>query len=494
MGADKLYVNGAIYTVDESAEWAQAVAVEGNRIVYVGDREGAEAFCGADTEICDLEGKMMLPGFIDGHCHPVMAAHVLSGVVFDIDWTLDECLAEVRKFVDEHPDNETYFGLGYAEWMFDEKGPKKELLDDICPDKPMFFMGSGGHEAWANSKCLEIAGVTKETPDPIPGLHYFARDDEGNPSGHIVEGRAESVILTAVNFFDGDSVVRIMEQNSADYAAMGVTGTADMGMFDYLEKQYYEALDAVRESGGYLQRFVGCTCHVEDPAVVDRRIDALVKSREKYDDDRFRMNFLKIINDGTMESRTAALSEPYPEDGSVIKPLMDEAQQAYQYFENDPALVNLRKKPTAPWGSDQLIKLYLEQLFICICRRDDNVRFSQRAITSTQFHQHLLLAQQARDYLAAHYSEAITLPSLAAALGISVSQLKRVFHEQIGQSMVRYLTALRIGEAKRLIREGNLTFTQIAERIGIESIYYFSNLFKKQTGMSPTEYEKTLKE
>lgn len=177
-----------------------------------------------------------------------------------------------------------------------------------------------------------------------------------------------------------------------------------------------------------------------------------------------------------------------------LKPLMDEAQQAYQYFENDPALVNLRKKPTAPWGSDQLIKLYLEQLFICICRRDDNVRFSQRAITSTQFHQHLLLAQQARDYLAAHYSEAITLPSLAAALGISVSQLKRVFHEQIGQSMVRYLTALRIGEAKRLIREGNLTFTQIAERIGIESIYYFSNLFKKQTGMSPTEYEKTLKE
>ena len=146
------------------------------------------------------------------------------------------------------------------------------------------------------------------------------------------------------------------------------------------------------------------------------------------------------------------------------------------------------------FGLQQLIKLYLEQLVICICRRDDNVRFSQRAITSTQFHQHLLLAQQARDYLAAHYSEALTLPSLAAALGISVSQLKRVFHEQIGQSMVRYLTALRIGEAKRLIREGNLTFTQIAERIGIESIYYFSNLFKKQTGMSPTEYEKTLKE
>ena len=82
---------------------------------------------------------------------------------------------------------------------------------------------------------------------------------------------------------------------------------------------------------------------------------------------------------------------------------------------------------------------------------------------------------------------------MAAALGVSVSQLKRVFREQVGQSVISYLTALRIGEAKRLIRQGNLTFTQIAECVGIESIYYFSNLFKKQTGMSPTEYEKTLK-
>lgn len=133
---------------------------------------------------------------------------------------------------------------------------------------------------------------------------------------------------------------------------------------------------------------------------------------------------------------------------------MDEAQQAYQYFENDPALVNLRKKPTAPWGSDQLIKLYLEQLFICICRRDDNVRFSQRA-----HHIHAVSPASAAGAAGVRLScralfRVLTLPSLAAALGISVSQLKRVFHEQIGQSMVRYLTALRIGEAKRLILRG----------------------------------------
>ena len=115
MRADKVYINGSIFTVNKAAEWAQAVAVEKNKIVYVGDKEGAMALCDGDTEICDLNGSLLLPGFIDGHCHPVMAAHVLSGVVFDIDWNIDECLAEIRHYVEEHPDNETYFGLGYAE-------------------------------------------------------------------------------------------------------------------------------------------------------------------------------------------------------------------------------------------------------------------------------------------------------------------------------------------------------------------------------------------
>ena len=80
MAADKIYINGEIYTVNEKQEWAQAIAITGNKITYVGDNGGARALCGDATEIHDLKGKMMLPGFIDGHCHPVMAAHYLCGV------------------------------------------------------------------------------------------------------------------------------------------------------------------------------------------------------------------------------------------------------------------------------------------------------------------------------------------------------------------------------------------------------------------------------
>lgn len=177
-----------------------------------------------------------------------------------------------------------------------------------------------------------------------------------------------------------------------------------------------------------------------------------------------------------------------------LKLLVDEAQQVYRHFENDPPYIRMVKRDTAPWCSDQMIKTYLEQLLILICRRDDNVGFSQRAVSPTRINQGPLLAQRATDYLREHYREHITLDSLASAMGVSVSQIKRVFQEHVGRSMVNYLTDLRIGQAKRLIRDGNFNFTQVAEQVGYDSIYYFSSLFKKRTGMTLTDYAKSLKD
>lgn len=175
-----------------------------------------------------------------------------------------------------------------------------------------------------------------------------------------------------------------------------------------------------------------------------------------------------------------------------LKMLIDEAQQVYQHFDNVAPRVNMQKKENAPWGSDQLIKSYLEQLFILICRRDDNTEFSQRALSDNPTAHGLVQAQRIKDYLEEHYREKISLDSLALEMGVSVSQIKRIFREYIGQNMVSYVTGLRISQAKRLIREGNLNFTQIAEKVGYDSIYYFSALFKKQTGKTLSEYARSL--
>ncbi len=175
--------------------------------------------------------------------------------------------------------------------------------------------------------------------------------------------------------------------------------------------------------------------------------------------------------------------------------LVSEAALAYQYFENDPARVNLHKKDTAPFGCDHMIKSYIEQLFVMICR-SESVNLSTRpyAVLPTQLHRHKQIVWNAKEYIGAHYSEKITLSLLAEKLHISTSLLKKGFREQTGTTVIAYLTALRIGEAKRLVRAGKLNFTQIAECVGFDSIYYFSSLFKKHTGMSLTEYAKSLKE
>ena len=176
-----------------------------------------------------------------------------------------------------------------------------------------------------------------------------------------------------------------------------------------------------------------------------------------------------------------------------LKMLINESQQVYQFFDNVAPRIDMRKKENAPWGADQLIKTYLEQLFIHICRRDDNVEFSQRAVSRNSAHG-LVFAQRIKDYLSENFTQKITLESLAAEMGVSTSQIKRTFREQIGKSMVNYITDLRISQAKRMIREGRYNFTQIAEAVGYDSIYYFSSLFKKHTGKTLSEYARSIKD
>lgn len=328
MSRRKAYTNGRIYMVNENRDWAEAVVAEGNKIIYVGDNHGAESFCDTDTEVCDLAGRMMLPGFIDGHCHPVLAAHYLCGVYLQIEYSPEECLAEIKKFVEQHPENDTYFGIGYAEWIFDETGPKKEMLDEICADKPMMILGSSAHEAWVNTKALELAGITKDTPDPIPGFHYFHRDAEGNPTGHLLEMGPENMIMEKVNFFDADTIEDVLAEASDEYAAMGVTATCDMGCPEFGLNVYFKTVPEMIEKGIYKQRFNGCGRMVADKGDVPVVMPRLKRYKEQYDTDQFRINFLKIINDGTLETRSAALSEPYDEDGSMVYPLFTGEEMA----------------------------------------------------------------------------------------------------------------------------------------------------------------------
>ena len=167
-----------------------------------------------------------------------------------------------------------------------------------------------------------------------------------------------------------------------------------------------------------------------------------------------------------------------------LSAIAKEAECAFEHFDNAPSKIDMRKKSSAPFGSEQMICTNLEQLLISIYRRNDNIHIQERSVPFKRLHHQKELSLQVKDYLKTHFHEKLTLDVLADKYCISTSRLRVIYKEQMGTTVMSDLTAIRISEAKRMIRENNLTFTQIAEEVGYNNIYYFSTHFKKCTGMT----------
>ncbi len=325
----KAYTNGKIYTVNENRDWAQAVVIDGNQIVYVGDDAGAGEFiAGKQAEVIDLEGKLMLPGLIDGHCHPIMGALFKSGMVLNGLFTLDEMLAEIRRYIEAHPGRKYYHGKGFQEEYFiqNEITPDKSMLDSICDDAPVFIFGTSGHVAWCNSCALEKAGITADTPDPHPGRSYFARDAEGNPTGYVLENMATSMVNEKIEVIDQEDVECSLLELSGEYAANGVTSLCDMGgfggMLDYMKNGLIELI----ESGALKQRLSGCGAMVNSIGEVDAGIALTRELNQRANNDLCRFSFVKMFQDGTLEDLTAAISVPYLNIGTAPEPFFSEEE------------------------------------------------------------------------------------------------------------------------------------------------------------------------
>ncbi len=180
--ADIVLQNGSFYTVDDARSWAQAVAITSGRFSYVGNNAGAQALIGANTRVVDLGGRMALPGLFDVHIHALGSGLEILACDLSMEAILEEhgefpedavgeYLARIERCAENQPDAEWVTGTG---WLMDAFGPggkaSRKLLDEIVPDRPVFMASSDGHTAWVNSKALEIAGITAETPDPPDGI------------------------------------------------------------------------------------------------------------------------------------------------------------------------------------------------------------------------------------------------------------------------------------------------------------------------------------
>src|SRR5262249_4646468 len=178
--ADLVLVGGPVMTMNPGLPAATAVAVAGGRIIEVGTEHDVEAVSGPRTRRIDLRGRTLLPGFIDAHCHPVHAGiHLARCPLHDLPHSVEAYLDAIRSYATTHPDLDWILGAGWYMAAFPGGAPSRHALDAAVPDRPALFTNRDGHGAWANTRALEVAGITRTTPDPPDGR--IEREQDGSP-------------------------------------------------------------------------------------------------------------------------------------------------------------------------------------------------------------------------------------------------------------------------------------------------------------------------
>jgi len=324
--ADLALKNGAIYTVDSARSWAEAVAIRDGRIVFVGTNRDLDQFIGPATKVVDLKGRMLLPGFQDAHVHPISAGIEFNSCnlndleIFDVSnpnapatrmrETVDRYVAAIKECADAHPDEAWISGGG---WIMSAFGPgalaSRELIDAVVPDRPVMLWSTDGHSAWVNTKALEMAGITDETPDPPDGR--IDRDPAtGAAIGSLQEGAADLVASVMPPTTDAQS------QDGLRFAikhlnALGITAVQDANVNEETLKTYRH-LDEAGELG---LRVIGSIWWDREKGF--EQIEDMKRLRAEYTKGRIDAGTVKIMQDGVMENYTAAMLEPFLVPGEV---------------------------------------------------------------------------------------------------------------------------------------------------------------------------------
>lgn len=304
--ADLVLTGGPVHTVDPARSRATTVAVRDGRIAAVGHDEVRELI-GPRTEVVDLAGKLLLPGFQDAHVHP-QGAGLELGLCHLAD-TVDpaEYLRRIKAYADQHPDAEWITGGGWSLEAFPGGAPTAGALDAIVPDRPVFLPNRDHHGAWVNSRALERAGIDSRTPNPVDGR--IERDADGNPTGMLQEGAVHLVGRLVPDPTPQEQLAALLRAQAVLHS-YGVTAWQDAIVGAYANMTdpaptYHAALDR----GLLTARVVGALWWDRERGA--EQIPELVARREELNRGRFRAGTVKVMQDGIAENHTAAMLDPY---------------------------------------------------------------------------------------------------------------------------------------------------------------------------------------
>jgi len=296
--ADKIYFNGKIWTGDTANAWADAIAIKANEIIYVG--KDHQAFKGSNTEMIDLGGKLMLPGFIDNHTHFLSGGYTLSGVNLQKAKTPKEFISILKEFCQKYDDDRWILGGNWDHEAWGGELPSRSWIDSVTGNHPLFVNRTDGHMALANSLAMKNAGVTKETKVPAGG--EMPKNAKGEYTG-VFKDEAMNLMYKVIR----DPTEKELDEylNSAMQHAFenGVTQVHDMG-------SYAGWLDLATYRRNYANKKLDLRIYSFVPLPTWAKLDSFCKKNGKGDD-LLRWGGLKGFMDGSLGSTTAWFYNPY---------------------------------------------------------------------------------------------------------------------------------------------------------------------------------------
>ncbi|MCU7514143.1 MAG: amidohydrolase [Ignavibacteria bacterium] len=306
----KAFINGKVYTVNEKQPYAEALVTRNNRIFFAGSTEEAKHFITPETEVIDLKGKLMLPGFIDNHVHFISGGFYKLGVDLRHAKSTDEFKTMLKDYVSTNGGRWVTGGDWDHEAWEKNDLPVKEWIDSFTPNTPVLVSRFDGHMALANSYALKLAGITKDTPSPEGGL--IVKDKAtGEPTG-ILKDNAMSLVFAVIPEPGEEEYARALKAALNEAKKNGFTSVQDITYSNDL-KTYQKF-----EKEGSLT----CRIYTRLP-IAD--CDNLIGSGIRYNfgSEKLKIGSLKAFADGSLGSSTALFFEPYAQDSSTTGLAMD---------------------------------------------------------------------------------------------------------------------------------------------------------------------------
>ena len=298
--ADMVLFGGPIYTANDAMPTAEAVAVKDGRIIYVGGADGLDAFKGKGTDVIDLEGAAMYPGFTDAHGHLLGIGEREMTLNLEGTPSLAALVAQVAERVKTAKPGEVVTGRGWIETHWPEgRFPNRHDLDAIAPDNPVILQRADGHARVINSAALSAAGITAATKAPYGG--DILKDDKGEPTGMLIDA-AMALIAGLITDPSDEDRAEAFAKGGDVYAAYGWTGVHSMSV----DPRNVAIMERLSDEGALSIRVYN-SLDGNNPAAMEM----LRQGPRSSTNDRVITRAIKLYMDGALGSRGAALLQPY---------------------------------------------------------------------------------------------------------------------------------------------------------------------------------------